>query len=54
MSNQVGLAHQPEKDANEPISIMERHTPLKTNMDIQNDGLEKVTPFKHGNLWYLC
>ena len=20
----------------------------------QNDGLEKVTPFKHGNFWYLC
>ncbi len=26
----------------------------KTNMDTQNDGLEKVTPFKHGNFWYLC
>ena len=23
-------------------------------MDTQNDGLEKVTPFKHGNFWYLC
>ncbi len=23
----------------------------KTNMDTQNDGLEKVTPFKHGNFW---
>ena len=21
----------------------------KTNMDAQHDGLEKVTPFKHGN-----
>ena len=20
----------------------------------QNDGLEKVTPFKHANFWYLC
>ena len=29
-------------------------TPPKTNMDTQNDGLEKVTPFKHGNCWYLC
>ena len=28
-------------------------TPPKTNMDTQNDGLEKVTPFKHGNFWYL-
>ena len=27
---------------------------LKTNMDTQNDGLEKVTPLKHGNSWYLC
>ncbi len=26
----------------------------KTNMDTQNDGLEKVTPLKHGNFWYLC
>ena len=22
--------------------------------DAQNDGLEKVTPFKHDNSWYLC
>ena len=30
------------------------HTP-KTNMDTQNDGLEKVTgPFQNGNFWYLC
>ena len=28
-------------------------TPPKTNMDTQNDGLEKATPFKHGNFWYL-
>ena len=34
--------HQPEK-----------HTLPKTNMDTQNDGLKKVTPFKHGNFW-LC
>ncbi len=26
----------------------------KTNMDTPNDGLEKVTPFKNGNFWYLC
>ena len=26
----------------------------KTNMDTQNDGLEKVTPFKYGHFWYLC
>ncbi len=26
----------------------------KTNMDTQNDGLEKVTPFKNGDFWYLC
>ena len=29
-------------------------TSPKTNMDNQNDGLEKVTPFKHGKCWYLC
>ena len=29
-------------------------TLLKTNMDTQNDGLEKVTPFKHSNFGYLC
>ena len=27
--------------------------PPKTNMDTQNDSLEKVTPFKYGNFWYL-
>ncbi len=26
-------------------------TPLKTNMDTQNDGLEKETPFKQWQLW---
>ena len=30
------------------------YTPLKTNMDTENDGLEKVTPFKYGHFWYLC
>ena len=25
-----------------------------TNMDTQNDGLEKVTPFENGNCWHLC
>ena len=29
-------------------------TPLKTKMDTQNDGLEKVTPFKYGYFGYLC
>ena len=24
----------------------------QTNMDTQNDGVEKVTPFKNGNFWY--
>ena len=27
--------------------------PPKTNMDTQNDGSEKVTPFKNGKCWYL-
>ncbi len=26
----------------------------KTNMDTQNDALEKVTTFQYGNVWYLC
>ncbi len=29
-------------------------TPPKTNMDTQNDGLDKVTPLTKGNFWYLC
>ena len=32
----------------------QKFTTPKTNMDTQNDGLEKVTPFKNGNFWYLC
>ena len=34
---------------NEKIQVIQAVTPLKTNMDTQNDGLERVTPFKHGN-----
>ena len=26
----------------------------KTNMDTQNDALEKVAPFEYGHFWYLC
>ena len=26
----------------------------ETNIDTQNDDLDKVTSFKHGNSWYLC
>ena len=29
-------------------------TPPKTNMNTQNDGLERVTPLQNGNSWYLC
>ena len=30
-------------------------TPPKTNiLNPKIGGLEKVTPFKHGNFWYLC
>ena len=29
------------------------YTPPKTNMDTQNDGLEKVTTLKNCNFWYL-
>ena len=28
-------------------------TPPKTNMDARNAGVEKVSPFKHGNSWYV-
>ena len=42
----------------EPNWSYEMHEHLftlpKTNMDTQNDGLEKVIPFKHGNFGYLC
>ena len=27
---------------------LEEHTPQKTNIDTTNDGLENVSPFKHG------
>lgn len=28
--------------------------PPKTNMDTQDDGLEKVAPKRNGNCWSLC
>ena len=30
------------------------HPNTLPKMDTQNEGLEKVAPFKHGNFWYLC
>ena len=36
-----------------PILKGVESTPPKTNMDTQNDGLEKVAPFNCGNCWYL-
>ena len=32
--------------------VIKRYTLPKTNMDTQNDGLEKVTPFRNCNFWY--
>ena len=29
-------------------------TPMKINMDAQNDGLGNVSPFKYNHFWYLC
>ena len=29
-------------------------TPSNTNMNTQNDALEKVAPLKNGKSWYLC
>ena len=26
----------------------------KSDMDTRNDGLQKVTPLKNDNFWYLC
>ena len=26
----------------------------KSDIDTQNDGLEKVVPFEYGHFWYLC
>ena len=31
--------------------ISSLYTPPKSNIDIQNDGLENVSPFKHGYFW---
>ena len=31
-----------------------KNTPPKTNMDTQNYGLEKVSPFKSSNFLYPC
>ena len=42
------LVHQTN---NGPISIF---TPPKTNMETQNDALEKVAPLKYGHFCYLC
>jgi len=30
------------------------YTPTKTDMGTQNDGFEKVVPFKYGHFWHLC
>ena len=38
----------------DPESSFFQFTPPKTNMDTQNDGLEKVTPFKYSHFGYLC
>ena len=39
---------------NEIYRLKHVFTPPKTNMDTQNDGLEKVTPFEYGHFGYLC
>ena len=36
------------------MTIPNMFTLPKTNVDTQNDGLEKVIPFQNGNCWYLC
>ena len=33
---------------------LKKNIPPKTNMDTQNNGLEKVIPFKYGHFGYLC
>ena len=40
-----------KKNTLQEINIL---VPRKTNMDTQNDGLEKVVPFKYGHFWYPC
>ena len=37
-----------------PYPLQEAYSPENKRLDTQNDGLEKVTPFKNGNFWYLC
>ncbi len=34
------------------VGAWAKATPENSRLDTQNDGLEKVTPFKHGNFWY--
>ncbi len=36
------------------VSITKKTTPPKSNIDTKNDGLENVSPFKHGYFGYLC
>ena len=44
----------PQKNVGRCWDFAKGVTHPKTKMDTQNDGLEKVTSFKHGNFWYLC
>ena len=38
----------------QPQGAIPKPTPPKSNIDTTNDGLENVSPFKHGNFGYLC
>ena len=42
------------RDAGFAIGSCDRLTPPETKMDTQNDGLEKVAPFKYGHFGYPC
>ena len=40
--------------SNQSLKMFEEKYTPKTNMDTQNDGLEKVAPFRYGHFLYLC
>ena len=52
----VFLGRAPPKHMELPQSLQKRvlHSRKLTAGVPQNDGLDKVTPLKHGNFWYLC
>ena len=61
-SNVVQVRHQPTAEVDihslsyKPVSGNKKVciTLWKCNVDTKNYGLEDVSPFKYGHVWYLC